>query len=47
MEDENNQKEIIIDNIIKKITNSIERKVKQLNSIETDLKEKKKKKNSF
>ena len=42
MEDENNQKEIIIDNIIKKITNSIERKVKQLNSIETDLKEKKK-----
>ena len=42
MEDENNQKEITIDNIIKKITNSIERKVKQLNSIETDLKEKKK-----
>ena len=29
MEDENNQKEIIIDNIIKKITNSIERKDKQ------------------
>ena len=42
MEDENNQKEITIDNIINKITNSIERKVKQLNSIETDLKEKKK-----
>ena len=47
MGDENNQKEIIIDNIIKKITNSIERKVKQLNSIETDLKEKKKKKTVF
>ena len=42
MEDENNQKEITIDNIMKKITNSIERKVKQLVSIETDLKEKKK-----